>query len=834
MQRLYPSNSFVEPRLVPGNRIAIGEAPGQEESLEGEPFVGGSGRILRGTKVRDPRTGAERRYGGLYGEAGIKDSEISYINTIQCRPPDNVYPTDSKAKYISREDGNATVKHCLQRHVLPVLRSRTWARIDLIGSKALRFLGEKYEGVEGWRGSPISIPALGDGREIAMATIHPAALMRDQSLMVAVVNDLKKSLIQPPENYILKPDVEQLTTLRAHASNADHLTFDIETNYPRSRDITMVGFTTKPYHAAVVSWKEQYLNELKRLLGTAETLVGHNVLQFDIPYLEEYGITFNSRATVYDTMLMHALFQPGSPHDLTFVGSIFTSKPTWEFEKKSSGMELYCARDVDVTEQAFHQLRALLRLHGLERLYHYVQVPLAKICKLMSVTGIAVDATRIERVRERILTEMGELELRLPEDLRSRTEEYTKRVAAPPGTLSELKYGKSGKPLKQKEIKTLPQKATRTIVPWRSPDKIATYLYETCNLPTERDLKTDAITTGKIALAKITRRLQSGAYKPTDAEKVHQAVKAVTRLRQLDELEGNFCQEEYLHLKRIHPHFNVHVAESGRLSSSGPNLQNVPAAARHIYVPSHTGWKLIEVDYSGIENRITAYLADDTERLLRFDSRPGFSEHKYATSLFYDIPYDDVVKDNDRNAPYGRCKAIVHGTDRGEGARKIALLNDLPESEIKPLHNKWKAAIPKTIQWQKRIAEQCAKDGYLTNPFGRKWWGWGSRMYTQAISFMPQSTAADVIFRAMIGMMYKRINWPLEKVAEVVGIYEALPKPAALLLQVHDALVLEAPEDMVEDVVRILKKVMEQSWPELGGLVLPISIAVGDSWGELE
>lgn len=919
----------------------------------------------------------------------------------------------------------------------------------------------------------------------AIPTIHPALLMRNQRMFPAVVQDLKKSLIQPPERYILHPTLEQV-----RAFTATTFAFDIETNYPRTRDITMVGLSAAPYECIVVPWAGGYINELQRIFKLATRVITQNGLGFDIPYLAEYGVEISPTCIVEDTMLQQHLIQPDLPHDLTFIGSIFTSKPTWEFDRKLSE-QLYNARDVDVTMQAWRQISPLLRMNNLDKLYYLVQTPLAKICRQMKDLGIAIDTGRIADIRTKVLSDMEGLEHNLPLSLRTHEIDVRRRVPAPPGTLTEPKYGKKGQLLKQRPVRFLMVPATETVVPWRSPTRISEYIYDQCKIPPEYDIKTESISTGKIALAKIARRLQNGTYRTENSAEVHTAITAISKLRQLEELESNFTQDEYTHIKRLHTNFNVHGTGSGRLSSSAPNLQNVPRAARYIYVPSHEGWSIVSIDYSGIENRITAYLAGDTARLARFDSRPGFSEHKYATSLFFGIDYDEVEKDNDRTSPYGRSKAIVHGSDRGEGARKIAFLNDIPEKEVKPLLSLWKDDIKATVMWQGQVASQAIKDGVVTNPFGRKAWIFGDRAYcvapetrvlntdldwvpvgslnvadtiigfeehlssrqgqgpkytkavvtatgtlqtkryevvtdkgtvittsehgfavrlvvgvggvkrnlhrwiptsylktgdqilwfgkpwerdvsreggylsglldgeghlqskqgrglvrftqnpgvvldnfinigralnfkvsnpenagpksrkvsitvdsprsalevigrlqparlkkdaeclwnekpmwgnttrhevatvqevryldegpvttlttdtgtliteglcshnTQSISFFPQSTAADVIYRAMIGLMYERINWPVEKVQEVVGIYIPLPRPAQLLLQVHDELVFECPTDMVEEVVQVLRLVMEQPWRELGGLILPTKAAAGRSWAEV-
>ena len=834
MRRLFPLNNFVPPLLRPGStRLMMAEAPGEQESVEGEPLVGGSGSILRGTRIKDARTGELRRYGGLLSQAGVRETEVSYCNTIQCRPPDNVYPTDAGARsYISKDDAEKSVAHCLRAHVLPVLQNRTWKRVDILGDKALKVLTGKKEGITAWRGSPLKITLDGLKAPLtAIPTIHPAALMRNQNLFPAVVNDLKKGTVPPPEFYVTRPSIEEV-----QAFTATEFAFDIETDYPRSRRITMVGLSAKNYHAIVVPFSGPYKRELERIFRNAKTLIGHNCLQFDIPYLQEFGIEFDAETLnsgVYDTMLMQHLIQPDMPHDLTFVGSIFTSKPTWEYDKHRDE-ELYCARDVDVTYQTWRQLLPLLKMENLLDLYRFVQVPLARICKSMRDVGIKVDPGRIERVREQLLTEMEELETHLPEELRTQLTPVRRRVPAPSGTMSPPKYGKKGQLLKQKPVKWLFEMATEKVIPWRSPAIVGHWLFEEKGIPEEKDLKTDRRSTGKLALGKILRRLQNGTYKIPEVQKVYAAVEAISKLRKLDELETTFVSDTLAEVSRIHASFNVHGTSSGRLSSSNPNLQNIPKRTRALYVPSVEGWKIIEVDYSGIENRLTALFANDNDRLQRFNTIPDFSEHQWATEVFFGIPYDQVVKDNSREAPYGRSKAIVHGKNYGEGARKIALLNDIPESEVRKLIIKWDAVIPATIEWQKRTGTKAAKDGCLATPFNRKRWFWGTSMYTESLSFLPQSSAADVIYRAMIGLMYERIGWPLEHALQVCDTVIPLPEPARLLLQVHDALVFECPPDIVDRVVRAVKAVMEQPFKEFGGYKFPVAIEVGDSWGELK
>jgi DNA polymerase-1 len=386
-------------------------------------------------------------------------------------------------------------------------------------------------------------------------------------------------------------------------------------------------------------------------------------------------------------------------------------------------------------------------------------------------------------------------------------------VLAPPGSV-----GKSGKP-----VKYIMVASTKPSVPWRSPSVKQQFLYGNgpgcLGMEPVRDLKSGNITTGKMAIAKIYGKTRN------------EAVLALGRLNKIDETLSTFAKADMVKISRMYPHFNVHGTASGRLSSSDPNLQNIPESARCIYVPSHPGWKIVDVDYSNIENRLTAILAGDTERLRKYQD-PQYSDYKTLVTRAYGIPYEAVEKDNSREAPYGKCKAIVLGINYGLGAQKISKMYDMELAEVNRLMQTWKNEIKLTTLWQQRTAAEAAKFGVLKTPFGRKRWFWTSSAYTESLSFLPQSTAADIIFRAMIGLMYERIGWPEEKVARVVRIYKPIPLRAQLLLQVHDSLVFECPPDIVDDLVATVKLVMEQPWPELGGMVIPISVKVGDAWGD--
>lgn len=269
LRALNPRNTFVGPQVRPGTRVMVGEAPGEEESLQGKPFVGGSGRWV-----------------DFFGQkAGFKKDDLNIINTICCRPPNNIYPTDHEAKsYISKEDGRRAVNHCMDHHVWPFLESRKWSRVDLMGAKATEMVAGRKEPISVLRGSPLAIPRLGSDKPIAIPTIHPAAIARDQSMLPVVLNDLRKSLVLSPENYNLHPSLDEVRDFKAKI-----FALDIETTnwWAGKPKVTMVGLCEKMYTGMCVPFQGPYIAELRRIILDAEEIITQNGLAFDMPILFE-------------------------------------------------------------------------------------------------------------------------------------------------------------------------------------------------------------------------------------------------------------------------------------------------------------------------------------------------------------------------------------------------------------------------------------------------------------------------------------------------------------------------------------------------------------------
>jgi uracil-DNA glycosylase family 4 len=832
MRQLFPSNTFVQPKSGTGLRLVISDAPGETDSLKGTPLVGGSGKV----------------FDAMLKKIGVDRTELTLCNVIQCRPKNGLFPTDRAGRsYISETDAYKSVQHCYDNHVEPLLKSRPWQRVDLLGEKPLKFIAKSNVPISKQRGSVVEIPAL-EYKMLGMPTLNPIDVMKQQVMFPVVVSDLAKSLKVLPEHYDLFPTLETVKQFQF-----TEFSFDLEKPKYRTlgkdAPIEMVGLCGEPTKVIIVPFQGAYKEELKRIFRNAKTVVGQNCISYDIEELSKEGVTISDDCEVMDIMLLHHLRFPHfsarsgeeeekkygdknhvGGHDLEFIASQFVNKPVWKDETHTTGWELRCARDTDSTLIAYKELRRMCEQSGLMDIYRYVQVPMAKICLLMHKTGFTRDPQRLKEVRERLLKEIAEDETKLPPELRGYDETKHKNVTAPEGYVSP----KTGKPVKKMKVPY-----TVRVQPWRSERTKKDYLYNKLKIEPQTHPKTGKITCDKNALDRIERRLLSRTYKVIveDQDITLETAKTVALLKSLNlkaTMISGFCKEnEEGVAEKVHPSFNVHGTSAGRLSSSNPNFQNQPEEARYMYVPSQPGWKIISIDFSGIENRLVAYLANDHERLARFNADPKFSEHKYACSLFMDIPYDQVKKDKAKDSPYSLAKVTVHGADRLLGPLKIAKTNDLDFKEVRDRMYQWKKKIARTVEWQQEVIKQVQKQGWLKNPFGRAGYFYTDTFATKAISFLPQSTAFDVLARASIGFMYQKINWPVEFALKIAKVLEPLPGPANLLALVHDEYVIEAHPDYVDETIRVVRKCAEQPWPELGGLILPANVAVGDDWGSV-
>jgi uracil-DNA glycosylase family 4 len=561
----FPDTNFIEPQVGNSLRAAIGEFPSESDDETGKPMSGGSGTWL---KI-------------LYKNAGVNVDDVSIVGTTQCKLPVS----------LTKDEQFQAIEHCRKSYVQPFLESRPWKRIDIFGDAPLKHIGEKDGGIDRWRGSSIAVggPEVSGGAPNCIPTFSPAYIMRDQSMVPVVINDLRKTPEVEPEHYNIYPSLEELK-----AFNYKSFAFDIETNRWNQDEVYMVGLSGRPFEAIVVPFTGDYKEELKRIFLEAEEVIGQNCIQFDLPILARAGIKIRGprECKVWDIMLMHHLRFPSFPHGLEFIGKQFTSKGAWKYDKVS--FETYCARDVDVTFRCFAPLKGLLEQAKVLDIYRYVSWPLAMICKSMTDWGFKRSTSRVKELRLKYFKAIEDEQVNLPEQLRTIHVPKRKRSPAPEGTVNE-----KGKP-----VKFVYEETTEEKRPWKSPAVKMKFLYEECGLPPQLHVKKKTPTVDKTALDKLFNRLNNPAQamlKQFDEARIAELKSVVKSLKDLNQWAtrlAGFAKESDVEDDFIHSSFNVHGTETGRLSSSGGdgvagNMQNIPSEARFMFVPRFDGGRIV-------------------------------------------------------------------------------------------------------------------------------------------------------------------------------------------------------------------------------------------------
>ena len=843
-----------------GTELFVGEAAGEDESYAGKPFIGGAGTWLN----------------SLLRAARIARSTINIINTIGCRPPENVYPGTNKWHWTERSTARAAVEYCRKHHLEPALVQLQPTRIVALGNEALQALTPRT-GILQWRGSPLPLRGRVSEGPRVVPTLHPAYLMRQASMFSVAKHDLRRGLELPPENYDLHPSLDTVRNFRASV-----FSFDFE--WDNAGNITLCGLSDRWYHAIVVPFAEGYIQELKRIFEEAEILIGHNIVDADTAYFDRLGWKVNAK--LHDTMLAQHLIQPDMRHGLGFVASVFTSKVFWKGQGEETEDEagnilptgaqwktwdspdaiprefggyggcidgaeawkLYNARDTDGTLQAEAPIFDLLRKYGQERVYWNVSVPAAFICRDINAAGLKIDSGRLGNIRESLERDIADAEAKLPEGLKPYEKEITKQVPAPEGTYKPKTLHCSGRkkdrttheriewlvsvpgttrcPTCGKEtivrlsaVKRIKIPAVKRIVPWNSTAQVIEYA-KTIGCKEVPHAKT-----GNSSGDKRARRIWGREH--TEFTLVDALKKAVTQ-------KNSFAKEALQSIDRVHFRLAVTGTSEGRLSCSGVhpanlNLQNQPKAIRKIFIPDQLGYGILSHDIVQGENMLTAWLAKDWDRWERLNT-PGFDEHSYMATRFFNKP---VGQDDPLRKP---GKVINHGRNYGLGERKTqdylaAEGFSFSIADIREMIEIWKKENARTAAWQQETINLAQKQSYLENPFGRRRWFQGRDFATKALAFLPASTLSDMVLRMMIAHYPNRFT--SEIMALQLAVVQEITPGWRMALQVHDDLMFIGPDETHMDMAWRTKTIMTMPWKELDGFAFRVESKYSTiSWGD--
>ncbi|QFI56558.1 DNA polymerase I [Aeromonas simiae] len=579
---------------------------------------------------------------------------------------------------------------------------------------------------------------------------------------------------------------------------AELFAFDTETtslDYMEAR-IVGVSFAIEPGKAAYVPFGHDYLGapaqlseelvlgKLKPLLEDATLRkVGQN-LKYDRNVLLNHGIEL--RGIAYDTMLeSYVLNSTGSRHDMDTLAQKYLGVETITFESIAgkgvkqltfNQIELeqaapYAAEDADITLRLHHalwtQLSAVERLAGV---FRDIEMPLLSVLARMERLGTPIEPKLLHQQSQEIETRLRELE---QEVHALAGEEFN---LGSPKQLGEILFTKLGLPVIKKTPKGAPSTA----------EEVLAELAETYELP--------RLLMEHRGLAKL---------KSTYTDKLPLMIKPQTG--------------------RVHTSYHQAVAATGRLSSSDPNLQNIPVRneqgrrIRQAFVPS-PGFKLVAADYSQIELRIMAHLSGDKGLLTAFAE--GKDIHRATAAEVFGVELTAVTSDMRRSA-----KAINFGLIYGMSAFGLAKQLGIGRAEAQKYMDLYFERYPGVLEYMERTRQQAEAQGYVETLFGRRLYlpeiksrnaGLRKAAERAAINAPMQGTAADIIKRAMITVD----DWIQTEGGDDIR----------MLMQVHDELVFEIREERVAALVPAIKSMMSAA-AELH-VPLVVEAGTGDNWDQ--
>ncbi|MEA1079730.1 DNA polymerase I [Marinobacter qingdaonensis] len=600
------------------------------------------------------------------------------------------------------------------------------------------------------------------------------------------------------KQYSVITDQQELDDWLARLKQAPLFAFDTETTSLRYSEAEIVGvsFAIEPGEAAYVPLAHDYmgapeqldrdavLNQLKPLLEDPEQAkVGQN-LKYDKNVLANHGITLEGIAE--DTMLeSYVLNSVASRHDMDSLARQYLDETTITFESIAgkgakqltfNQIELekagpYAAEDADITLRLHQTLKPLLEQTGrLASVYRDIDLPLVPVLSRMEQRGALINASTLRRHSQELAERMAELEQEAHE------------VAGETFNLG-------------------------------SPKQLQSIFYEKMGLPVIKKTPKGAPSTAEPVLQELAHD--------------HELPRLILEHRSLSKLKSTYTDtlpELISHRTgRVHTSYHQAVTATGRLSSSEPNLQNIPIRSeqgrriRQAFV-APDGYKLVAADYSQIELRIMAHLSGDKGLLTAFEK--GEDIHRATAAEVFGVSVDEVSADQRRSA-----KAINFGLIYGMSAFGLSRQLDVERKVAQEYIDRYFDRYPGVLKYMDNIRKQAHDDGYVETLFGRRLYlpeiNARNKQMQQAaertaINAPMQGTAADIIKRAMIDVE----AWLLKEHAD----------EARMTMQVHDELILEVKESAVDRIRDGLIQRMSAA-AELD-VPLLVEAGVGDNWDQ--
>ncbi len=594
--------------------------------------------------------------------------------------------------------------------------------------------------------------------------------------------------------------VEILEDLLKQIRESGCISIDLETTSedPVNAEIVGISFSFRPYKAYYVPIKhtksanckkqiplDKVLSLLKDLLEDENFPKYGQNLKYEQVVFKKYGIEL--KGIEFDTMLASYLLEPGqhahrlewivekylgeqmtSYKDLTSSGRGSRKKNISFAEVPVSKAAEYAGADSEVVIRLVPILKRKLDEEGLFKLYRNLEIPLISVLASMEYRGVKLDS-------ETLLNLSKELELAL--------QQCEQRIYALSGTEFNI----------------------------QSPKQLGEILFQRLGLPVIKKTKTGPSTDMSVLEALASH---------------HPIVTEILTHRSLSKLKNTYVDALPKMVNprtgRIHTSYNQTVTATGRLSSSNPNLQNIPIRTeegrkiRRAFIPDE-GYLFLSADYSQIELRILAHYSEDQKLIDAFLA--GDDIHARTASRIFQVPLEEVTQDMRRFA-----KTINFGIIYGMGPYGLSKALKIGKSEAKKIIDQYFSEYEHVKKFIENTIKETTEKGFCTTLMGRKRYipelKDRSRVIRQqgerlAVNTTIQGSAADIIKKAMIDI-YDELN----------KIY----KETFLVLQVHDELVFEVPEDKLDEISNLVRDMMENVCTLR--VPLTVDIGYGKNWAE--
>jgi DNA polymerase-1 len=600
-----------------------------------------------------------------------------------------------------------------------------------------------------------------------------------------------------PGRYELVTTREQLDEWIAKLHSVELIAFDTETTSldPMRAEIVGVSLAVEPKHAAYIPLghdyagapaqlpREDVLAALKPLLEDATRPKLGQHAKYDMNVLSNYGIEV--RGVVHDSMLeSYVLNSTATRHDMDTLAKRQLGHDTIHYEDVAgkgakqipfSQVDLdtacnYAAEDADVTLRLHRALWPQLEaVPALQAVYRDIEVPLVPVLARMEQRGVLIDKVALKQQSHELAQRMFEL---------------TERAFAIAGRNFSLD----------------------------SPKQLQALLFDEFKLPVLVKTPSGQPSTNEEALAAIADQ--------------HELPRVILDYRGLAKLRSTYTEKlaEIVNPRtgRVHTSYGQAIAATGRLSSSDPNLQNIPIRTeegrriRQAFV-APAGWRIVAADYSQIELRILAHLSGDAGLSAAFHG--GQDVHRATAAEVFGLPQDQVDANQRRAA-----KTINFGLMYGMSAFGLARNLGIARGDAQDYMARYFARFPSVQTFMEETREKARRDGYVETLFGRRLHldYINSRNQAQragaeraAINAPMQGTAADIIKRAMLGVD----AWLIDQ-----------GESARMLMQVHDELVFEVRADRVDEIVAGVRERMATAAQLAVPLV--VDVGVGANWDE--